>query len=452
MKKITFSMLMFVAAMIMVSCSDDDDNNSEKRDVTWTAEQEATINSLRQVDKGSGYVYEIDYQADYQLDKVLAMNAKDLPSVIDNIKSVILPDSKYDVISEAVNIFTQSTIDLLQQYYGGLGCSCFSTDATGGGYILGRNYDYPPMNDHSIIVHTPQVKDASGNVIRHATVGCADLAPLTTLLGYKRGYNNDQEKEFTLYSPYFILDGINDEGLMCGLMILECDGTFQDADPNKLNLINAMLPRVILDKCTTVAQAVEMIKQYNVQTMFAMPNVFGTYTDMHYVIADAKGDKVVVEWVKNEIRVMRPGDADLSDQDGYALATNFYLSKTNLPASFVTERRNVKELGFWRYQQMTEFLNEKDSFTPDEGMEMLRKIRIMQNDPDALGFFDSMYYPTNVMEYGEDHTKWPEWNQKDKWPWITLWSEVYDTKAKSMMYCAREDYGNKYTFGLEYKR
>ena len=53
MKKITFSMLMFVAAMIMVSCSDDDDNNSEKRDVTWTAEQEATINSLRQVDKGS---------------------------------------------------------------------------------------------------------------------------------------------------------------------------------------------------------------------------------------------------------------------------------------------------------------------------------------------------------------------------------------------------------------
>lgn len=51
---------------------------------------------------------------------------------------------------------------------------------------------------------------------------------------------------------------------------------------------------------------------------------------------------------------MRPGDEDLKDQNGYALATNFYLSSTNLPEAFVKEREKVKELGFWRYQKITD--------------------------------------------------------------------------------------------------
>ncbi len=422
--------------------------NVTNRDVSWTEEQMKTVKSIRKVDR-DGYLYEINYLADYQLDKVLSMNAADLLTAIDNIKSTILPASKYDVLVELVNLFTDRIIELFSS--SGLGCSCFSTSRTGGGYIFGRNYDYPPVNDHSMIVHTPQVKDATGKVIRHATVGCADLAPLTTALEYERGYKTDNMKEFALYSPYFILDGINDEGLMCGLMILEFDGTFQKAEPGKLNLINAMLPRVILDKCTTVEEAVEEIKKYTVQTMFATPNDFGTYTDMHYVIADATGGRVVVEWVNNEIRVMRPGDADLSDQNGYALSTNFYLCKTNLPESFVEEREKVKELGIWRYEQMTKALGVKDSFSSDEGMDMLKSIRIMQNDPDALGFFNAMYKDPNILLYGEDYRHWPEWNQKDKWPWITLWSEVYDTKTKSMIYCARENFNERFTFAIDYK-
>lgn len=422
--------------------------NVTNREVTWTEDQMRTVKSLRKVDR-DGYLYEINYLADYQLDKVLSMNAADLLTTIDNIKSTILPNSKYDVLVEIVNLFTQPIINLLGS--SGLGCSCFTTGRTGGGYILGRNYDYPPLNDHSMIVHTPQVKDASGKVIRHATVGCADLAPLTTLLEYERGYKTDDMKEFALYSPYFILDGINDEGLTCGLMILEFDGTFQKPEAGKLNLINAMLPRVILDKCTTVVEAVDEIKKYTVQTMFAAPNAFGACTDMHYVIADATGDRVVVEWVNNEIRVMRPGDADLPDQKGYALATNFYLSSTNLPEAFVKERETVKELGFWRYEQMTKKLGAKESFTSEEGMDMLKGIRIMQNDPDALKIFDLLYMYPNVLLYGEDHTHWPEWDQKDKWPWISLWSEVYDTETKSMIYCARENYNEKFTFAIDYK-
>ena len=422
--------------------------NVTNRDVTWTEDQMKTVKSLRKVDR-DGYLYEINYLADYQLDKVLSMNAADLITVIDNIKKTILPDSKYDVLVEIVNIYLEPYIDILRP--SGLGCSCFSTGRTGGGYILGRNYDYPPLNDHSMIVHTPQVKDETGKVIRHATVGCADLAPLTTVLKYERGYKTDEMKEFALYSPYFILDGVNDEGLMCGLMILEFDGTFQKAEPGQLNLINAMLPRVILDKCTTVEEAVDEIKKYAVQTMFAAPNLFGTYTDMHYVIADARGDRVVVEWGNNKIRVMRPGDEDLKDQNGYALATNFYLSSTNLPEAFVKEREKVKELGFWRYQKITESLGAKGSFTREEGMDMLKDIKIMQNDPDALGAFDLLYTYPNALLYGDDHKRWPEWNQKDKWPWITLWSEVYDTETKSMIYCARENYNEQFTFALDYK-
>lgn len=417
--------LLAVATFMMVSCVKDADPNSEP---TWIPEQQQTIQSLHMletVSKDNGCLYEINYTADYRLDSVLQCDGAYLLDAIDNIKKTILPNSEW--------VFTFD----LSKIPTGLGCSCFSAPSSSGGYILGRNYDFPPMDEHSLIIHTPQVKDADGNIIRHATVGCADLAPVANFFTDKRGYTTNKMKEFLLYSPYFILDGINDAGLMCGLMILEYDGTFQ-TDGSKKNLLNVMIPRLILDKCTTVEQAVNLIQQYKVQTMFATSSDHNYCIDMHFVIADKSGDRVLVEWVNNEICVMRPGDdSELPEQtsNDYILATNFYLASDPEACP-----EDVNELGFWRYDVLDGLLAINSNPSQQEAMNMCKAVKITQNDEDAINMMNKI---------DPLHTNWDD---RDKWPWITLWSEVYDTQNLSMIFCSREEYDTPITIPLEYQK
>ncbi|MDO4802732.1 MAG: hypothetical protein Q4A15_11260, partial [Prevotellaceae bacterium] len=162
MKRISLAMIA-IASLVLIGC-DSNDSDVSRSDVTWTDEQWATIKTLRPVDSG-GYLYEINYTADYKLDDVLALGASNMLDIINDIKSVILPKSQHYFP------FNPANIQL------GLGCTCFSAAAEDGGYILGRNYDFPPMDEHIMIIHTPQVKDANGKIVRHAVVGCADLSP-----------------------------------------------------------------------------------------------------------------------------------------------------------------------------------------------------------------------------------------------------------------------------------
>ena len=419
-----------VASVLLIGCESDETSNVKPSDVSWTDEQWATINTLRPVDAG-GYLHELNYTADYKLDDVLALDASNMVEILADIKSVILPNSKHNFPFSLANIPF------------GPGCTCFSAAAEDGGYILGRNYDFPPFDDHIMIIHTPQVKDANGKIIRHATVGCADLSPVANLITDERGYQNNMMKEFLLYSPYFILDGINDAGLMCGLMVLEYDGVFQKPGDDQLNLLNVLIPRLILDKCETVKQATDMISSYAVQTMFAISDDPNHCIDMHFVIADNSGDRVVVEWVGDDIKIMHADGKDLYERQGnnanYVLSTNFYLSKDKKKCP-----DDVKEIGFWRYDTLVkQFNNLKDTkLTVPVAMDMCKSVRIMNNDEDAIR---SMIEKTILYPF-------IDWNDKNSWPWITIWSEVYDTKTLSMRYCLREEYDKPYTFGLEYKK
>ena len=428
MKRISLAMIA-IASVVLLGCDSNGSSDVRPSDVSWTDEQWATIKTLRPVDSG-GYLYEMNYTADYKLDEVLALGASDMFDIITGIKNVILPKSQYNFPFYIANTSL------------GLGCTCFSAAAEDGGYILGRNYDFPPMDDHIMIIHTPQVKDANGKIVRHAVVGCADLSPVTNLITEERGYQDDKMKEFVLYSPYFILDGINDAGLMCGLMVLEYDGVFQKAKDGQKDLLNVLIPRLILDKCATVREATDLISSYAVQTMFAVnPNPMYCI-DMHFVIADSTGDRVVVEWVGDDIKIMHADSEDLYERQGnnanYVLSTNFYLSKDKKPCP-----EQIKEIGFWRYETLkTQFNKLKDTkLTVTGAMDMCKSVRIMNNDEDAIKKMLEMTYLNPFIN----------WEDKNEWPWITLWSEVYDTKTLSLMYCLREDYDKHYDFGLDYK-
>ncbi|MCQ2328671.1 MAG: linear amide C-N hydrolase [Paludibacteraceae bacterium] len=451
MRKLFFA-LMAITAIVLTGCKDDTPASPQPTPikpsgVTWTDDQWKTIQSLRQVDN-MGYLYEMNCLFDYKIQEVLDANTKDLPSLIDAIKNVILKESK----TNFTEILGGGNMDTICAHCGG--CTCFSMAGTNGGYILGRNYDFPPADDHTLIVHTPQVKDASGNITRYATVGTCDLGILTQFLNEENGYQTPRMQELALYAPYFILDGLNDQGLMSGLMVLEYDGTYQQ-ESGKTNLTNAMITRVILDNCATVEQAIAMLGKFNIVSIF-QTSLLSTipWIDMHFAFADKNGDRAIIEWTENTMRVLR-GD-DLKTQcrkqtnpespqikpqtrEDYVIATNYYLSKDAMDFPIGIALGN--EMGFWRHDVVDSLLNLTSGLTAQKAMDICYAARIMKNDPDCIAKLKALMEYRPLLDV----------DNKNDWPWITIWSSVYDNKNMSVLFCSREDFTRRYELGLRYK-
>lgn len=451
MKKCYFIILATILVAI-VSCKKTPDEpkpeapEAEKPEgVAWTDDQWKTIQTLRQVDD-QGYLYEMNCLFDYKTDEVLKDNSDNLVSLLNVIKKVILPDSKTS-FTEILGL----NLDSIYSFCGG--CTCFSANGKNGGYVMGRNYDFPPMDDHTLIVHTPQVKDANGKVIRYATVGTADMGILTQFMGEELGYRTTRMQELALYAPYFILDGMNEEGLMAGLMVLEYDGTYQAA-PGKTNLTNAMITRVILDHCKSVGEAVAMLSQFNIISIF---QVSGESTipwiDMHFEFADKDGNRAVIEWTENEMRVLQGDDLKNNPRtqdpeyptihpqkgDNYVVATNYYLSRDAM--EFPEGMTLSNEMGFWRHDVVDSLLYLKQSITSQDAMDICHAARIMKNDPDCIAKMEAKMELDPTLDI----------DNKLDWPWITIWSSVYNNQDMSVLFCSREDYANRYKLSLLYK-
>ncbi|MCQ2369011.1 MAG: linear amide C-N hydrolase [Paludibacteraceae bacterium] len=451
MKKV-FLALMAVAAIALTGCKADNAHEPKPTpvkpsDVTWTDDQWKTIQSIRKVDD-MGYLYEMNCLFDYKTEEVLAANSDNLIDLIRAIKSVILKESKTDFVD-----ILKSNLDVVYSRLGG--CTCFSMAGANGGNVLGRNYDFPPFDDHTLIVHTPQVKDESGKITRYATVGTCDLGILTQFMNEEHGYQTPRMQELALYAPYFILDGMNDQGLMSGLMVLEYDGTYQDND--KARLTNAMITRVILDKCATVNEAIDMLKQFDIISVFQ--TTWTTYftipwVDMHFAFADKNGDRAIVEWTENTMRVLRgnelktqcrkqtnPRSPEIKPQtrDDYVIATNYYLSKDAM--EFPDGYTLGDEMGFWRHDTVDSLLNLTNSLTSQKAMDVCQAVRIMKNDPDCWAKLRESMKEKPLLDV----------DNKQDWPWITIWSSVYDNSNMSVLFCSREEFNRRYEFGLQYK-
>lgn len=443
MKKALF--LVMVNLLVLSGCeksSDDPVIPPVKPDgVTWTDDQWKTIQTLHQVDD-QNYLYEMNCLFDYKLDEVLKANSDNLVSLFDAIKNVILPDSETDFTE-----LLRPNMNSIYKYYGG--CTCFSANGRNGGYVMGRNYDFPPKDDHTMIVHTPQVKDANGKVVRYATVGTADMGILTQFMDEELGYRTTRMQELTLYAPYFILDGMNEAGLMSGLMVLEYDGTHQTT-PGKPNLTNAMITRIILDRCATVREAIDMLQQFNIISIFQVSESTVPWIDMHFEFADKSGDRAVIEWtqnsmqiltgekLKNEPRTQDPKYPTIHAQkgDNYVIATNYYLSKDAM--EFPEDQALSSEMGFWRHDVVDSLLYLKQSVNSQEAMDICHAARIMKNDPDCI----------EKMKILLIHDPTLDIDNKFSWPWITIWSSVYNNEDMSVLFCSREDFDRRYKLSL----
>ena len=195
----------------------------------------------------------------------------------------------------------------------------------------------------------------------------------------------------------------------------------------------------MLDKAADVEEAIELIKQYDV-----ISGAYEAGVNYHWLVADAKGNRAVLEFVNNELAVnYYPLEVEFNEETGastvnypekdtgYLLSTKFYTTNGAQDPGIPGDN------GYWRYQTLEGLLRKNPNPSQEEAMTYLDAIHYSLQDGDVA---------FAIEKYGYD--------PKDEkiWEWISINSSVYDLVDKTLTMCIQEDYSKSYSFSLDYTK
>lgn len=165
------------------------------------------------------------------------------------------------------------------------GCTAYTVKNTDGGTLMGRNYDWDGENGIAMVIYT----EPKNGYASYSTCWLDFL-----------GFGDDWKPEgmanqyMSLAAIYVPLDGINEKGLaIADLMVGDDEQTNQQTD--KIDLTTTTAIRLLLDKAATVDEAIELLKQYDMNSDIGRGH--------HLAISDATGKSVVVEYIDNVMYV-----------------------------------------------------------------------------------------------------------------------------------------------------
>ncbi|MCI0512685.1 carcinine hydrolase/isopenicillin-N N-acyltransferase family protein, partial [candidate division KSB1 bacterium] len=212
-------------------------------------------------------------------------------------------------------------------------CTCFATQSDSG-RIFGRNFDW---RHHSALVLFTDPPDGYASVALVDNFYCGypgeiPLADPTACRGL-------------LQAPYRCLDGLNAKGVAIGLMAVP-EATLHEA-PNKVTISNLAVVRLVLDYADDTAEAVALIRNYNIKFY---------EVNLHYQVADRQGLAAIIEFVGGEMKVIYGSGA-------FQVCTNFILTHAQ-----------PKLAGrCWRYDLVTNQLTQNaGQLSAGAGMELLQ--------------------------------------------------------------------------------
>ncbi len=241
-----------------------------------------TIRSIRQVDEAGMLM--IDVTADYGLSELVASGG-------------VSSDS--ELVSFVVRHLLKGIP--LQFNIPDFGCSTFQARTAEGEWLFGRNYD---LNDIPGMIVRTDPQDG------YASISIANIS----VLGYDDEHLPDSFLSgiISLAAPYVLMDGMNEMGFSIGvLLIRDVEPTHQDQGGLDMTTTAAM--RWLLDQAADVDEAIAMLESMD---MHASANA-----SYHFQMADAKGNSAVVEYVDNELRVIR------KQPQQQQMLTNFLISE-----------------------------------------------------------------------------------------------------------------------------
>ena len=285
-----------------------------------------------------------------------------------------------------------------------IGCSAFTATTEDGDKVFGRNYDFSKTN--TCIVFT------EANEGRHATISTVDLQFLG--MDVDRNVEGLMDKITCLAATYAPLDGINDAGVACGIFMSyqggdETVATNQDTD--QPDFTSTTLLRLILDYADDVDEAVEIAQSYDLHD--------SAKTSYHYMIADASGRSVILEWV---------ADTDLTDNDGAARELRVIYNDND---AHIGDMEAESE-----YQWITNFILQPGYYENDDVKKGYDRYEAIAYELDKVnGTVEDEAAAMDILAVVGRRT----WNNDDSNS-ITVHSAVYNLTDKTVMWIPNENY------------
>lgn len=181
----------------------------------------------------------------------------------------------------------------------GFGCSTITAKNDAGEVLFGRNLDWA-RSSALILVNTPttgafsSVSTVNPEVMRYCGIGLPEGLP---------------EEDLARAALYFPLDGMNACGFALSVnMIKDATAEAQRTAPGKTPLNFTAAIRLLLDRATSVKDAVRLLGEYDL----CIP---GGGQLFHFAMADKSGESVTVEFIGGKIYVTET-----------PAVTNFYLT------------------------------------------------------------------------------------------------------------------------------
>lgn len=232
----------------------------------------------------------------------------------------------------------------------GDGCTAFVVKNESGDILYGRNFDFQYAPSLQVYT-TPDHGYASVSTVNLAFAGySADNLPDGSLFS----------RFLTLAAPFLPFDGMNEKGLAIALLAVpEAEAPF---DPDKVTLNTTTAIRLVLDNAATVEEAVELLRQYNIY--------FSGDIECHYLIADANGHSVIVEYFDQALQVVETNEE-------YQIASNFIAyNELNIGEGY-TE--------FERYNKVQSAIELNNGILDaDTAISLLADIGVLDGDIDKL--------------------------------------------------------------------
>lgn len=322
-----------------------------------------------------------------------------------------------------------------------MGCSSVRV-----GKYYGRNLDIVYDNTSEFVVRTPATSEF------HKVIGLAAIPGALTDSIVDSGAENE------LYDilPFYLMDGINDAGLVMNINLAPAEdatvrttGTKQGA---KASVNCLMLTRYILDRCGSVDEAIAEITDINIFT--------NNSQEYHFMIAD-KSRTVVIEFHNNQVIIC----------DGTEVMTNFYLHNfdgNTATASYKstqydpsTTTLTLHAAGVERYDLLDSNKTFVNSAATMMGLIGIVKYTSIYNGTERI-YIDSDFNTGSltINSVDNDYVSIESaaraiHSRKDRTPgtsyygsWHSIHSVVYDVDSKSLYLCTQEDYADVRTFSL----
>lgn len=289
-----------------------------------------TLFSLEKIDDYGAY--QMTYYGDYGFDEFLEVGASSDKDIEEFVTKRLLKGMPIDL---GVT---------------GDGCTAFVTKNEKGEVIYGRNFDF---------LYAPSLQLYTEPKNGYKSVSTVNLS----FAGYSESFLPDGslfDKFLTLATPFLPFDGMNEKGVAIALLAVpEAEPPY---DSNKITLNTTTAIRLILDNASTVEEAVELLRNYNI--------FFSGDIECHYLIADASGRSVIVEFYDDQLQVVEA-------KTDYQIATN-YIAYNGLDiGEGFTE--------FERYDMVeNELLDNNSILNENDTISLLAKVGVQDGEVDKL--------------------------------------------------------------------